>query len=661
MKNKIKEMRKVLLLLLLSNLISFGLMAQEKIIEIYPIPNLHSLPLDTALVKLGDAINHMKGEDDTKIKQDLRATLKRAKATKNPLIIAKTYKELANWHFLSITSENNDSIYYYDNQALQLFLQTDEKELISNAYKSVGFDLNLMQRYASAEVQFFKSLEVAKSIGYQKGINSIHASLSNLYNNTKDYDSALKYSLMVVAAYEKEENTHPQIRAMLGLNDIYVKIGQPEKALETVNKALALVPQLPEEYRNTETYNVRAWRAQVYRALKQYDKALMDYKFSWKGMREKYGDENANGWKGGIGCVYYLQGKYAEAIPYLKDYVEHLRGKKVYNSNELKDQYIYLAESYKILNQPDLAFKYLSEGKDISINALQEENEALKSELRVKYETEQKDETISSQSELITQQKKNQLLSYIVGGLMILLLSGLFFTYRKNKKKNLQLEELNENLKVTNVQLDKRHKENELLLKEIHHRVKNNLEIVSGLLELQSSQIDDPSVQAAMLSSQNRVHSMGIIHQKLYQSEHLTSIEMRDYFINLGENIKHSFNADRNINIECDMPELVLDVDIAISIGLIANELLTNSFKYAFEGRNDGNIKIGLNYKDKDSGNLELQINDDGIGKSIDNPTQGTGFGSMLIDLLTKQINGAISYKNENGTKVSLVFANVKS
>lgn len=660
MKNHFKTVRKAPILFLLLSLFSFVLNAQQKTENTYQIPKLHSLPLDTALAKLGDAINEMKGEDDAKIKEDLWLTLKRAKATKKPLLVAKTYKELANWHYLSITSENKDSIYFYDNQALQLFLQTDDKELISKAYKTVGFDLEFMQRFAEAEVQYFKGLDIAKAINYQKGINSIHASLAGLYSSTKDFDSALKYSLMVVDAYEKEENTHPLIRAMLTLNDTYVKTGQPEKALETVNKALALVSKLPEKYQNTETLNVRAWRAQAYRALERYDEALEDFKYSWKGMQEIYGADKTDGWKGGIGSVYYLQGKYSEAIPYLKDYVAHFKGKKVYNPDELKDHYIYLAESYKAVGKSDLAFKYLSEGKDISINALEQETEALKSELRIKYETEQKDETISSQSDLIVQQQRNQLLSYIIGALLLLLLGSLFYTYRKNKKKNLQLEELNNNLEVSNAQLDKRNAENELLLKEIHHRVKNNLEIVSGLLELQSAQIEDPSVQAAMLSSQNRVHSMGIIHQKLYQSEHLTSIEMRDYFVNLGDNIMNSFSPDGKVKIECDMPELVLDVDTAISVGLIANELLTNAFKYAFEGKENGKIEITMKSDGPNNDKLELNITDDGIGKTDDSPTKGTGFGTMLIDLLTRQLNGTISYKNENGTHVSLVFNKTK-
>ncbi|MFS4417313.1 histidine kinase dimerization/phosphoacceptor domain -containing protein [Maribacter sp. 2307ULW6-5] len=639
----------ILLLLLLPPLSP----AQQESLQ---LSDLQSIPIDSAIVGLGKAINKMTGENDTAIKKELWKILGRAKENKEPLLLAKVYKELANWHYLSISSENKDSIYFYDNKALQEFLKTKDKELISKAYRTVGFDLDFMQRYAEAEVHYFKGLEMAQANKDQKTINAIHASLSNLYANTKDYTSALKYSKMVVAAYEKEQNTHPLIRAFLGQSHIYLNTDMPNEALNAVNKAMALVPNLPEEYQKSEILNVRAWRAQAYRDLRRYDEALADFEFSWKGMREKYGDEMANGWKGGIGSILYLQGKYAEAIPYLKDYVAHFREKKVHSPEELKKHYLWLAESYKALDRPDLAYTYLAEGKDIAINALNEETQALKSELRVKYETEQKDETISSQSELIAQQQKNQLLSYLAGALLVVILGGLFYAFNKNKKKNKQLENLNKNLAVSNAQLDKRHKENELLLKEIHHRVKNNLELVSSLLQLQSAQIEDPSVQAAMRSSQNRVHSMGIIHQKLYQNEHLTSIEMRDYFVNLGDNIRNSFDAHGKIKIDCDMPELVLDVDTAISVGLITNELMTNAFKYAFKGKEKGNIQVNLTRQGPNNDNFVLYFSDDGIGKAIDAPLQGTGFGTQLIDLLTKQLNGTISYQVENGTKVSLVF-----
>lgn len=253
--------------------------------------------------------------------------------------------------------------------------------------------------------------------------------------------------------------------------------------------------------------------------------------------------------------------------------------------------------------------------------------------------------------------------------------------YRNNRQKqkvNTILQGKNEEIEITLSQLKTsqasltvKNAENELLLKEIHHRVKNNLEIVSSLLQLQMSQIEDPSVQSAILTSQNRIHSMGIIHQKLYQGEHLATIEMRDYFINLSESILDSFNADGRIKIECNMPKLVLDVDTAISIGLITNELITNSLKYAFKEKEKGEIKISMiehhdivninsPSRDYGDGNLLLKISDNGIGKPINGKPKGTGFGTQLIMLLTKQLDGQLNYEINNGTSVSLTFKKPK-
>ncbi|NJL74742.1 MAG: tetratricopeptide repeat protein [Saprospiraceae bacterium] len=180
--------------------------------EIYQLPegvSLQTLPLDTVLKKVNIALDNMTGTTDTLIKQDLWKLLARAKATKDPLYIAKVYQCLADWHYISLSSEKADSIYFYDQKALILLLQTNDKELISRAYRTVGMDLDELQQYAQAEIHYFKGLEIAESIGSQKNINSIYAALSVHYSNIKDYESALKYNQSAVAAYEKEENTHP--------------------------------------------------------------------------------------------------------------------------------------------------------------------------------------------------------------------------------------------------------------------------------------------------------------------------------------------------------------------------------------------------------------------------------------------------------------------
>ena len=156
-----------------------------------------------------------------------------------------------------------------------------------------------------------------------------------------------------------------------------------------------------------------------------------------------------------------------------------------------------------------------------------------------------------------------------------------------------------------------------------------------------------------MIESQNRVHSIGIVHQKLYQGNHLGSIEMKDYFINLSEGILDTFNAEGKVRIECIMDDLELDIDTAVPIGLIVNELLTNALKYAFP--NDANGKINISLSKNDT-SLILEVSDDGIGKAKPNLAKGTGFGTQLIKLLTLQLNGVIDEQSGKGTQTTFRF-----
>lgn len=261
---------------------------------------------------------------------------------------------------------------------------------------------------------------------------------------------------------------------------------------------------------------------------------------------------------------------------------------------------------------------------------------------------------LSQEKELAQKRTERNLFvaAFIIG---VLLMGLLYRNYRHKQQTNLQLESLNMTLETKNTQLDKRNAENELLLKEIHHRVKNNLEVVSSLLALQSAQIDDPEVQEAMLASQNRVQSMGILHQKLYQNEHLAFIEMKNYFKNLSENILDSYNQTERITVEYPMEEIELDVDTAVPIGLIVNELLTNALKYAFPKGQLGSIKLSLESIGKDL--LQLRIADNGIGKVLNAKAQGTGFGTQLVNLLTRQIEGTLQQEINNGTIISIQFA----
>jgi two-component sensor histidine kinase len=240
----------------------------------------------------------------------------------------------------------------------------------------------------------------------------------------------------------------------------------------------------------------------------------------------------------------------------------------------------------------------------------------------IKYESDQKDETIQNQDKLLLQKEKNQLLTAGITMLLALMIGGLMYFRKKRNKQNQELLKLNKSL-------DDKNQQNELLLKEIHHRVKNNLAIVQSLLTLQSAKMDDSDGKEAMLASKNRVQSMGILHQKLYQGKNLGAIEMKEYFDNLSKEILDSYGAQERLKVECIMDKLELDIDTALPIGLIVNELLTNALKYAFPNGESGKISITL--ERKSIGELQLQVKDNGIGKQEANTNQRKGFGTQLI------------------------------
>jgi PAS domain S-box-containing protein len=199
--------------------------------------------------------------------------------------------------------------------------------------------------------------------------------------------------------------------------------------------------------------------------------------------------------------------------------------------------------------------------------------------------------------------------------------------------------------------------EKEILLKEIHHRVKNNLQIVTSLLKLQSNYVNDESVKALFKESQNRVHSMSLIHQKLYQTKDISHIDFKDYIDTVTNYLQHSFGilGDRVI-IKTDANAISLSIDNAIPAGLIINELVSNSLKHAFADDKNGDIFISLAY---DKFNMEywLIVRDNGKGMPENfDFNNSKSFGLKLVYTLVKQMSGNIEIFSRNGTEFRVMF-----
>ncbi len=198
-------------------------------------------------------------------------------------------------------------------------------------------------------------------------------------------------------------------------------------------------------------------------------------------------------------------------------------------------------------------------------------------------------------------------------------------------------------------------KEKETLLYEIHHRVKNSMTVISSLLKLQANRMDDERFKAALMDSQNRVQSMSAIHETLYQSDNLSAVNMNTYLTNLVRAVAQNYSIGNEISLIVEAANILIGVKQASPIGLIVNELITNSYKYAFPDNPEGEIKIKLQ---KTENQIELEYADNGIGipKDLDWKNSNTLGLKLVLTLVENQLDGSIDLDNTNGTKFIIKF-----
>lgn len=481
-----------------------------------------------------------------------------------------------------------------DLQALKLMEEIKDDAGIADAYNRITEDLNRQGRNKEAFAYALKTIELCKKNNFNKELAYAYSSASHVSISLFNHLAALHYIDSALTIGREIGIGDPNLSDFLnGRGNALKKLGRYKEAIESYKQAFDFAKKA--NYPNAISATI------------------------------------AN-----LGEVSLLTGNYPEALKYQLETVRLQEMDK--DLSNLTENYGHLSTIYEKLGDYKSALLYQKKARALRDSTASIESDKAMSKLLTQYETKKKEETISSQAKEISQQNKVQWLSIAVLALLAVFLLFMFISYIARSKANRLLAIKNN--------------ENELLLKEIHHRVKNNLEVVSSLLALQSAQIEDTNTKDAMQESQNRVQSIGIVHQKLYQGTNLGAIEMKDYFINLSESVLDSFGEGKRITINCAMEKLNLDIDTAVPLGLIVNELLTNTLKYAFPAGEKGEVKIKLT-KVKDNV-LHLEVSDNGIGKSA--VTQGTGFGGQLVYLLTKQLNGSMKEDVEDGTRIFFEF-----
>jgi two-component sensor histidine kinase len=440
---------------------------------------------------------------------------------------------------------------------------------------------------------------------------------------------------------------------------IYQDKGEYDTALEYHKRALKIKTELNDSVGIAYSLNNLSI---IYTELKNFDAAFKNLNLSLK-ILEKLGDKkNISFTLQAIGNTYFSQQNFRRALDYFSEGL--LVAEKIGAREEVKNAHRNISNTYSKLNDYKNAYEHFKVFYALNDSLLNLENSSRIAELQAKYETEQKNREIEllankSQVEELRADRESTYKWIFLGvaAAAILILAGIFSLYLINRKNSKFLAQQKSEIEKKNAFLQQLLNDKEVLFKEIHHRVKNNLQIISSLLNLQSGTVTDKKVLEILRQSQSRVNTMAILHKKLYQAEDLSNIPFLEYASHLTSSISDSMNSNScpvKLNLKGDS-SIRFNVDTAIPLGLILNELVTNSFKHAFKSKDSGVISIELT--NRGDNYFVLKVVDDGIGL----PEKSTwakfhSLGLVLVETLVKQLHGRMNTSHENGAQFIIEF-----
>lgn len=539
-------------------------------------------------------------------------------------------------------------------RAYDISRKIDKPELISYAcievcqdYEKIG-DLTLALKY------IFIAATIAEKEKDMKTMALVYNTIGTIYQIQNNERLAIIYMNKAIDIHKQMNNPNVLGADYNNLGEIYRISMHYKLAMTNFRKAFDIYRSLKKDYYMAyASGNIGL----VFAAQGQKDSAAYYISKSTE-ILEKQGDfypitvyliESAN--------VYLKDGNIKEALKHAKQALEisqkHNFKEQVGDANKL------LSEIYIRLNDFKGAFYSLQQYYNAKDSISNEKIIGDMAEMRADYEVSKKESEIKGLEAINTLRTRINV-GLSIGVFLVLVLSVFLFKLNRNLKNANQLlsqqkVELEQKNEIIHTSLE----EKETLLKEIHHRVKNNLQIISSLLSLQSQGVKNKKMLDAFQESQQRLHSIALIHQKLYQNENLARINIQSYIDDLVATIQQTFHSKhRNTDFQVVAEGIDLDIDTAVPLGLIVNELATNAYKYAFAHVKDGMLSINLHHKGNNMYQLIIKDNGPGIPENI-NIFETESLGLRLVSILSRQLQGKLEVKSDNGAAFYLDFADM--
>jgi two-component sensor histidine kinase/Tfp pilus assembly protein PilF len=547
-------------------------------------------------------IKYKNGENDQAI-NGYNRVLEIAKSLKDQRSESATYYQLL---ILNNQQGNYSEAIKYGIEGLKISETINDMRLTAGFTNIIGNIYRYQEDYDQALIYYSKSIKTAEENGMKNSIAGTYQNLAYIYAQKGDLPKSTQYYEKSLEIHESYKDQAAIANCCNSLAGNYVKLQQYNKAYNLSNRALEIGKKLSfKPITLTSLTNLSA----IHHAQDSIDQAIASATIGLQMADELGIDRHKKSLSFTLYNIYKDLGNTGDALKMYESYTAS------------KDS---LDKKEDIRNVLKQTYQYESE-KKAAIDSLQ----------------------FLSEKEILTTKNVQQSRLLYGSGFALFLFSLLsYFIYKLYRKTNKQNEIISSSLK-----------EKDTLLREIHHRVKNNLQLVSSLLSLQSRHIEDPKALEALNSGKSRVKSMALIHQNLYNKENLTGISIKNYLEKLCNELVSTYQIDSNqIKLRTDIQDLDLDIDTIVPLGLIINELLTNALKYAFPENAAGEILIGLKEENK---KLILRVSDNGIGLPLDFNTKNS-FGYKLISTLNEQLDGTMKKTGDSGTKVEIQFSDYK-
>jgi two-component sensor histidine kinase len=611
-------------------------------------------------------------------------------------------EELNSWRILSKTAEYygkpKDGIAYLQVMERIAFKNNKTNTVIKAKERMIDFigTLGNPDTIRDLYVQLIKDYQASNA----PDLDYAYGQLAFYYRYKADLPKALYYALQAHDWMVKTNDTANRKKSMVygELAEIYQELGHSAKSIGWYKKAI-IVRRL-DNIAQIAIYRTAGFMIQEYVKLKQAGDGLAYITILEKEYPPIDQFNKANLWQIKAYC-YEASGNYDQAehayLEMMNGYLTARQGGEIMqiarfdmgkfyvNRRQFKKASLYI--NARLLAQPNparikdvhhLLFKidsankdYLSAinhftlYKDLSDSIFNATKSKQISELDIKYATNQKENDIrflkkDRLRQIENTQKAKNSRNWVLTAVVFLaiMLGLLYHSFRINRERSNEIDRKNISLNNLVTEKDALLQEKEWLIKEVHHRVKNNLQIVMSLLQRQSSFIDNKEALAAIRNSEQRMHSIALIHQKLYQSDSFMMVNMIHYIDEMAGYLEDCFDLGGRVRFEKRIEDIDLEINIAVPIGLILNEAITNAIKYACKDRQDCCIKIVMEQTGEHDYLLIIADNGGGLPEDF-NIGKINSMGFNLMRGLCKQLGGKLSWLNDDGLTIRTTFQNV--